>query len=96
MAALIRGLIAASANPALQQIQQEMVQAVIPWMQEAVAAGQQIGAVRTDLPTGLLIAVAAGMGQAMDTWLLNQTPDPAQIPTLITMLIGMIRRALEN
>ena len=96
LAALIRGWIAASATPALQQVQQEMERAVIPWMQEAIAAGQQIGAVRTDLPTGLLIAVAAGMGQAMDTWLLNQTPDPAQLATLITMLIGMIRRALEN
>lgn len=96
LAAQIRGWIAASATPALQQIQQEMEQAVIPWMREAIAAGQQIGAVRTDLPTGLLIAVAAGMGQAMDSWLLNQTPDPAQLPTLISMLIGMIRRALGS
>lgn len=96
LAALLRGWIAASATPALQQVQQEMEQAVIPWMQEAVAAGQQIGAVRTDLPTGLLIAVAAGMGQAMDTWLLSQTPDPAQIPSLITALIEMIQRALAD
>ena len=43
-------------------------------MERALAAGQRIGAVRTDLPSGLLIAVVAGMGQAMDTWLLTQPP----------------------
>lgn len=96
LAALIRGWITASTIPALQQIQQEMEQAVIPWMQQAVAAGQRIGAVRTDLPVGLLIAIAGGMGQAMDTWLLTQEPDPTQLPELVSALIGMIRRALAT
>lgn len=95
LAALIRGLITASATPAMQQIQQEMEQAVVPWMQQVLAAGQQIGAIRTDLPSGLLIAVAAGMGQAMDTWLLTQPSAPADQPMLINALIGMIRRALQ-
>jgi hypothetical protein len=39
------------------------------------------GAVRTELR--LLIAVAAGMGQAMDTWLLTQTSDAADLHPLI-------------
>ncbi len=95
LAALIRGWIAVSATPALQQIQQDMVKAVLPWMEQVLAAGQQIGAVRTDLPSGLLIAVAAGMGQAMDTWLLTQPSDAAALPRVISALIGMIRRALE-
>ena len=95
LAALIRGWIATSATPAMQQIQQEMEKAVIPWMERVLAAGQRIGAVRTDLPSGLLIAVAAGMGQAMDTWLLTQSSDAADLPRLISALLGMIRRALE-
>ena len=95
LAALIRGWIAASATPAMQQIQQEMEKAVVPWMERVLAAGQRNGAVRTDLPSGLLIAVAAGMGQAMDTWLLTQPPDAAALPPLISALVGMIRRALE-
>lgn len=95
LAALIRGWIAASAAPALQQIQQEMAMAVVPWMQQVLAEGQRIGAVRTDLPSGLLIAVAGGMGQAMDTWLLTQSSDAAALPGQINALIGMIRRALE-
>ena len=95
LAALIRGWIAASATPAMQQIQQEMEQAVCPWMERVLAAGQRIGAVRTDLPSGLLIAIAAGMGQAMDTWLLTQSSDATDLPRLISALVGMIRRALQ-
>ncbi|GAA3605526.1 hypothetical protein GCM10022236_04270 [Microlunatus ginsengisoli] len=95
LAALIRGWIAASATPAMQQIQQEMEKAVVPWMERVLATGQRIGAVRTDLPSGLLIAIAVGMGQAMDTWLLTQSPNAANLPRLISALVGMIRRALE-
>lgn len=95
LAALIRGWIATSATPAMQQIQQEMEKAVVPWMERVLATGQRIGAVRTDLPSGLVIATAAGMGQAMDTWLLTQSSDAADLPRLISALVGMIRRALE-
>ena len=42
LAALIRGWIAASKNPALQQAQQEMEQAVLPWIEQALAAGQRV------------------------------------------------------
>ena len=94
LAALMRGWIAASATPAMQQIQQEMEHALVPWMDKVLAAGQRIGAVRTDLPSGLLIAIVAGMGQAMDTWLLTRSPDAADQPRLISALVGMIRRAL--
>lgn len=95
LTALIRGWIAASATPAMQQVQQELEKVVVPWMERVLAAGQRIGAVRTDLPSGLVIAIAAGMGQAMDTWLLTQPPDAADMPQLISTLVGMIRRALE-
>jgi AcrR family transcriptional regulator len=95
LSALIRGWIAASATPAMQQIQRELENEVVPWMERVLEDGQRIGAVRTDFPSGLLIAVAAGMGQAMDTWLLTQSSDATDLPPLISALVGMIRRALE-
>lgn len=95
LTALIRGWIAESTTPAMQRIQRELERAVVPWMERVLAAGQRIGAVRTDLPSGLLIAVAAGMGQAMDTWLLTQSSGGADPGELIGALVGMIRRALE-
>ena len=63
LAALVRGWLAASDNPALQRAQQELEQAVLPWIERVLAAGQAGGAVRTDLPSGLLIAVAVRHGQ---------------------------------
>jgi AcrR family transcriptional regulator len=94
LAVLIRSWIAAAGNPALQRAQQEMEQAVLPWMTQALAAGQRAGAVRTDLPPALLIAIIVGMGQAMDTWLITQQPDH-DLPRLIDALIDMIRGAVK-
>jgi AcrR family transcriptional regulator len=94
LAAVIRGWLAAS-NTALQQAQQELGQAALPWIEEALETGRRIGAVRTDLPAGLLITVVVGMGQAMDTWLVTQDPDPEALPSLVHALVDMIRRALR-
>jgi AcrR family transcriptional regulator len=95
LAAIIRGWIAAPKSTALQQAQQEAEQAVLPWIDRTLAAGQRAGAVRSDLPAGLLIAVVAGMGQAMDTWLLTQQPEAEDLPRLIGQLIDLMRGALD-
>ena len=65
------------------------------YIEEALDAGQRIGAVRTDLPAGLLIAVVVGMGQAMDTWLVTRDPDAEALPPLVHALLDMIRGALR-
>ena len=95
MAALIRGWIAAAGTAALRQAQQDLEQAATPRIAQALAAGQRAGAVRTDLPADLLIAVIFGMGQAMDTWLITRQPDQDDLPRLIAALTDMIRRAVE-
>lgn len=95
LAGLIRGWLNASANPAMQRAQREMESAVTPWMEWAIEVGQSAGAVRTDLPSGLLIAVVSGMGQAMDVWLMTQQPEVQSLPQLIGVFVGMIRGALQ-
>ncbi len=95
LAALVRAWLAASDNPALQRAQQDMEHEILPWIERVLAAGQACGAVRTDLPPGLLIAIALGMGRAMDTWLMSQQPDDGALPPLISALAGMLRRALQ-
>jgi AcrR family transcriptional regulator len=94
LAALVRGWLAASDNPALQRAQQDMEQELLPWINHVLTAGQAGGAIRTDLPPGLLIAVALGMGRAMDMWMMTQ-PFDDDLPSLISSLIGMLRRALQ-
>lgn len=94
LAALVRGWLASSDNPALARAQQELEQEIMPWIERVLAIGQAGGSVRTDVPSGLLIAVALGMGRAMDTWLFAQPPDGA-VPPPIGALVGMLRRALQ-
>ncbi len=95
LAALLRGWTAAASSPAGQRLLRELEGTVQPWLIEAVTTGQRLGAIRTDLPTGLILAVAYGMGQAIDTWLLEAPPDPADLPRITSLLIGMLRRALQ-
>ena len=95
LADLVRGWIAVSNNPALQQAQQKMEQAMLPWLEQTLTVGQRAGAVRNDLPSALLIAVVLGMGQAMDTWLMTQPPNTDDLPRLIGALIDMVRGAVK-
>lgn len=95
LAALTRGWLAASRNPALRTARQELEQLAMPWIERVLAAGQATGAIRTDLPSGLLIAVVVGMGQAMDTWLLAEAPDDATRRQLICAFVEMLRGALQ-
>jgi hypothetical protein len=50
LAALIRNWLAVP-TPGLQQAQQELEQAVMPWVEQTLAAGQRVGAVRSDVPS---------------------------------------------
>jgi AcrR family transcriptional regulator len=99
LSSLVRGWIVAAGNPALQEIQQQLEQTALPWIVAVLAAGQQIGAVRTDLPSELLLAVAFGMGQAMDVWLVGSRTADADvglpIEQAVPALMGMMRRALQ-
>ena len=94
VASLARAWLGTSESSALRRAQQELEREVMPWVERVIAAGRSAGAVRTDLPSGLLVAVAFGMGRAMDTWLMAQPPGDAAAPP-IGALIGMLRRAME-
>ena len=94
LAALARDWLLAFKGPKLQQAQKEMEGALVPWFEKALAAGQRVRAVRKDAPASLLIAVVFGMGQAMDTWLLTQELDTADVTKVVRMFIGMMRRTL--
>lgn len=95
LAALLRGWVAASGETALQQAQQELEQAALPWFEQTLAAGQRVGAVRDDVPSALLIAVVLGMGQAMDSWLVTQHLEADDLPGLVGTLVAMIRGAVQ-
>jgi AcrR family transcriptional regulator len=95
LAAFARAWVASPGNRALQRAQKEMEEAVLPWFEKALVAGQRARAVRKDVPLGLLMALLFAMGQAMDTWLLMQQLDDKTVRKLVPLCLGMIRKALS-
>lgn len=95
LAALLRGWAAAAKSSASQKAQEELEQSSLPWIAQVLATGQRVGAVRDDVPPTLLIAVAMGMGEAMDVWLMSQQADDDALPGLIASLMSMIRGAIS-
>lgn len=94
-AALLRDSLAGPGSPSPAEAERQATQAAMPWLRETMAAGQQIGAVRSDLPDDLLLAVAFGMGRALDTWLIARPVDDAHLPTVVAAVIDIMRRALR-
>jgi len=94
LAELLRGWSAVSRSPAFQNVQRELEQTSMQWVEHALSVGQRVGAVRNDVPSSLLIAVVLGMGEAMDAWLLTEQPSEESLPGLISTLTSMIRSAV--
>lgn len=95
VAAIARDWLTAPGNPVLQGAQKEKEQALLPWFEQALTAGQRSGAVRKDIPMSLLVALVFGLGQAMDAWLLLQQPDERACRKWVQKFIRIIRRVLE-
>ncbi|WP_454294253.1 TetR/AcrR family transcriptional regulator [Salana multivorans] len=68
---------------------------MMPWLEQTLELGQTLGAVRTDLPAELLIAVALGMGRAIDAWLLARAATDPDVTASVPQTIGLIRGALS-
>lgn len=94
LAALLRDWLAVPAAPALRAQQHDAEEALLPWLIQVIQAGQDVGAVRTDLPMELLLSLVTRMGQAMDTWLITQPPAPDHLPDAVHTLVGLLRRTL--
>jgi AcrR family transcriptional regulator len=94
LAALLRGWAAAARSPEFQSAQAALEQESVPWVELALEAGLRVSAVRADVPPPLLIAAVMGMGEAIDLWLVSQQAKDEELPGLIKLVMGMIRRAV--
>jgi AcrR family transcriptional regulator len=91
-AALLRDWLTGSGGPSLRDAAQEATEATMPWLVQAIAAGQRVQAVRSDIPAELIIALAMGLAQAIDSWLV--TRPPSDLDAAVVTLMGTMRRAL--
>ncbi|MBX3099692.1 MAG: TetR/AcrR family transcriptional regulator [Salinibacterium sp.] len=94
VAALLRGWLAGGAGPSMSAAQEEAERATLPWLLRTLTIGQEIGAVRTDLPTDLLLAMVMALAQVIDIWLIKQLPEDADLEETVRTLIDVIRQAV--
>ncbi len=75
----------------------EQFQRARRWLLDLVRRGQAVGAVRSDLPEDLLVALAMGVSEAADRWMVEhwEAVDPTEAGPLALLLFEAIRRLLE-
>ncbi len=75
----------------------EMSQRLETWTGALISLGQSVGAVRTDLPSDLLLYTGFAMLEGMDRWLASHWDDmtPERVDATTRMLIGLLRRIAE-
>jgi AcrR family transcriptional regulator len=95
LASLLRGWLSGPAAIAPGQAQRDAEQLIAPWLLRTISAGQAAGAVRTDLPIELIVAIAMNLGQTIDTWLISQPTEDANLDAAIHTLLSIMRRALQ-
>lgn len=95
LSALLRDWLSGAGAPALGRAQREAEHEMMPWLVRTIDAGQRVGAVRGDVPRELLLAVAMGMGQAMDVWLVTRVDAGDALEEPVHTMMAMLRRALS-
>lgn len=71
-ARLMRGFVQARSLPKLHEAYRELESGIGGAVAHFIDQGIEIGAVRTDVPKDLLLAIVLGAGQAGDLWVLDQ------------------------
>ncbi len=81
-----------SVPPAVHALIGEAERATI----DVVQLGQHLGAIRTDLPRDLLVALVMKLGEAVDLWLAEHATElsPDQLARLQGDVVGLLERVL--
>jgi AcrR family transcriptional regulator len=80
---------------ATEQTQRDAEQAALPWLTEVLRAGQEAGAIRTDVSDELLLAVGTAIGRVIDSWVLAGSSDPLAHIGAVHTIVDMLRRAIQ-
>ena len=72
----------------------EVRQLTRDWMDALIQSGQRVGAIRRDLPEGLLLAALMGLEEGLDLWLAEQLGalSAAQLEAMSATLTDLFRR----
>lgn len=83
-----------TAHPALELLAGQMRQ----WLEALILQGQTLGAVRTDLPQGLLMDASFGMLEGGDRWFAATWSEmtEARVAEAATRIVGLLRDLTEQ
>ncbi len=83
-----------TAHPALELLAGQMRQ----WLEALILQGQTLGAVRTDLPQGLLMDATFGMLEGGDRWFAATWSEmtEARVAEAATRIVGLLRDLTEQ
>jgi len=97
MAAIARGLVKALQQGQATQAALEYRDALRAWMSLLASAGQAVGAVRTDLPTDLLMSLAVSVSEGVDFWLAERIDelDDDELEALAHTTLDLYRRMAQ-
>lgn len=75
----------------------ELNNQILEWTRALVEMGQRVGAVRTDLPTELVVQMALALMDAGDRWLFSRWSEIGEndVESVATTLVGLMRRLGE-
>ncbi len=67
------------------------------WTEKVLRRGQELGAVRTDLPLPLLVDLTMALGQVTDRWMLESWEEypESERERMVARQMGLFRRLLE-
>jgi AcrR family transcriptional regulator len=84
-------------SPALGSLVEEQLGHAREWLARLVARGQQVGAIRADLPGDLLLTMLAAAGEAADRWFVANRDrlDPDSADAAALAVFDTLRRMAE-
>jgi AcrR family transcriptional regulator len=94
LAGLYKQLVTPGRDSPLGHAVEEHTRRLEAYTAELLRAGQQVGAVRTDLPIELLAHLLTGLGEAFDRWLLTRWESlrPAELAALPDQIVDLFAR----
>jgi hypothetical protein len=95
LASLLRDWMSGTGHAGAQQTERDAENAALPWLTQALTAGQAAGAIRTDVSDALLLAVGTAIGRVIDTWVITGSPDPLEHSRAVHSIVDMLRRAIQ-
>jgi AcrR family transcriptional regulator len=89
----IRSRASGTSHPALN----EAADRIREWIRQALRRGQELGAVRSDLPEGLLLDTVFGMLEGFDRWMVQTWMGLSedQVDEMARLVTGFLRRIAE-